>query len=141
MKRNSFSREELDEVIAIINSQGYENAKSFLLSTYGINYQIFKDKVRKDGRYKYNRAQKQYQLISHSEDPFMSLEELSCKRRDSPSNVVSFKPQNSFEILMNELIQERLLEYHKFITFSREDKCISINLSYLDEQGFTLKTC
>ena len=140
MKQNQLSKEVIDEAIEVINSEGYEHAKSFLLNKYGISYQVFKDKVRKDGRYKYNRAQKQYHLISHSEEPFMSLEELTCKRQDLLAEPAFTRQRNCFEALVNDLMQERLLEYHKFMTFSRENKCILINLSYLTEQGFTLET-
>lgn len=70
----------------------------------------------------------------------MSLEELTYKRQDLLTKPTSDRQRNSFDALVKELTQERLLEYHKFMAFSRENKCISISLSYLTEQGFTLET-
>ncbi len=138
MNRNLLSDEQVAEIVSIINTAGYIKATDLLTSKYGISYQTFKCQLRKESKYGYNRTAKQYYLIDAIEKPFMSIEELTYKRQISSIEPI-VKKTSARESLFNELIQERLLEYHKFITFNREEKYVVINVAYLDDQGFKVE--
>lgn len=106
-----------------------------------MNYQTFKNRVYRDGKYTYNRTLKKYELVDHQTCEFLSLKELTLKRKVSLQDTsLSTHSLNGLETLVQEPIKERLLEHNTFIRFDRHAKQISVNLSYLKQQGYEVTT-
>ena len=141
MGKYKMKEQEIDEVITIINTKGHEHAAQIVTQKYGMNYQAFKNRVYREGKYTYNRTLKKYELVENQGVEFLSLEELTLQRKVSLSGTsLSTKSLNGLEALLQDLIKERLLEYNTFIQFDRYTIQVSINLSYLKEQGYDVKT-
>lgn len=88
-----------------------------------MNYQAFKNRVYREGKYTYNRTLKKYELVENQRYEFLSLEELTLQRKVSLSGTsLSTKSLNGLEALLQDLIKERLLEYNTFIQFDRHTK-------------------
>ena len=141
MGKYKMKAEEIDEVITIINTKGHECAAQIVNQKYGMNYQAFKNRVYREGKYTYNRALKKYELVDNQVCEFLSLEELTLKRKVSLQDTsLRTNSSNGLEALVQNLIKERLLEYNAFIQFDRHAKQVSINLSYLKQQGYEVTT-
>lgn len=132
---------EVDEIITIINTKGHEQASQLVTQKYGMSYQAFRNRVNREGKYAYNRALKKYELVENQTCEFLSIEELTLKRKVSHADASPTINQNqsgSLEHLFQELIKDRLLEYTNFIRLDRHAKQVYINLSYLREQGYQI---
>lgn len=134
---------EVDEVITIINTKGHEQAAQIVTQKYGMSYQSFRNRINREGKYTYNKALQKYELLENQTCEFLSIEELTLKRKVShvdTSPIIAIEPSDSIEQLVQELIKDRLLEYNKFISLDRHTKQVSVNLSYLKHQGYEIKT-
>lgn len=138
MGKYKMKEQEIDEVITIINTKGHEHAAVIVNQKYGMNYQAFKNRIYREGKYTYNRTLKKYELVENQVCEFLSLEELTLQRKVSLPD--TSPNTNGLEALLQDLIKERLLEYNTFIQFDRHTKKVSINLSYLKHQGYEVKT-
>ena len=141
MRKYKMNAEDIDEVITIINTKGHECAAQIVNQKYGMNYQAFRNRVNREGKYTYNKTLRKYELVDHQVCEFLSLEELTLRRKVSLQDTsLSTHSLNGLETLVQELIKERLLEYNTFIRFDRHAKQISINLSYFKQQGYEVTT-
>lgn len=109
-----------------------------------MSYQGFRNKINREGKYTYNRAPQKQELIEKQTCEFLSIEELTLKTKVShiidTSPIVSIELSASIDHLLQELIKDSLLEYNKFIRVDRHTKKVSINLSYLKDQGYQVET-
>lgn len=142
MGRYKILEPEVDEIITIINTKGHKHASQLVTQKYGMSYQAFRNRVNREGKYSYNRALKKYELIEGQSCEFLSIEELTLKRKVSHVDVATAINQNqpdAIEYLLQDLIKDRLLEYSNFIRLDRHTKQVCINLSYLKSQGYQIE--
>lgn len=127
-----------DKYVEIYNDQGTSAAHDYVVNECGVKYDLFQRKMRRDTDYAFNKSIKKYEK-STSNEQFMSLEELCSTKKLEPKPLLTNDPGNlKFDLLIIELMRDRLVELQKFIHFEQSSKQIIVNSKTIKECGYVL---
>lgn len=147
MANYKVKKEDLKKLAELYNSDGKQAVYELLRSRFHVKNPtcVFKRMIE-NPELLYNAEKDHFETgkMQHSEDVFMSMEEL-C----SPiiPQHVSTKEQNEIDSrpaamdkLIRELIGDRLLELNKYVTIDSLSKRIIVDKTTLNQDGFQLVT-
>lgn len=133
---------DLPKIAQLYNDEGREVAYEFI-SKQGIKYPdaVIK-RMKKHPKFTYNKATDAflYQDKYHSDDVFMSMEELCTPVSIKPEIQKIDDRSKAMEKLIHDLLGDRLLELSKYIILEVSSKTMIIDQTSLKSAGYKVVT-
>lgn len=128
-------------IIKTYNDQGSQAAITLLETKYGLKSpRSFLSRMKNNSKYQYNHASNKFDATLKTEELFLGLDELCNKSKTTPCVPIVPKAakQPSLSVLMQELMQEKLLEVTKYVQLNRAMNTVSVDKSALISDGYNV---
>lgn len=133
------------ELVELYNTEGRTAMYDLLRSKYGIKqpYFVFR-RLKESDKYEYDQGSDRFTSVngSISDDVFMDLDELCSGliiEKPVKSELNDLSPRKTaMEVLVNELINDRLLTLSRYITMDSASRTILIDQTSLSQDGYRI---
>lgn len=124
------------KITAIYNEQGSKSACEYIKNTLGYKNPLsLISKLKRKEQYGFNTETQKFKSTELGEETlFLQLNEL-CKEK-THQEIVTPVREISLELLIQELMNEKLLELSKYIKLNRNDGTVHIYKTLLKADGY-----
>lgn len=137
--------EKFPEIIEVYNTEGKTAAHDLIRSQYGIkNPTCVMKRLKQSAEFSYNPETDLFGIQSHKEEEgiFLNLDDLCSHVPAKKDPGVSKEPKtDAMEKLIQTLISDRLLEISRYVTMDPLNRCIMVDKTSMQADGYEVCLC